>query len=60
VYCWIPSQKCCKKLEDKFVDKFTQVIELNGYLENRIKQGKSHRNKGMALFCLLEDIPNME
>ena len=69
VWIWIGTESCLvgflprnivKSRKDTFIDKFSQVFELEENSENRTKQGKSHRNLGMATFCLLEDIPKME
>lgn len=46
-----------KSNKEKYADKFAQVIELYDSSENSVKRRKSYRNKGMASFRLLEDIP---
>ena len=49
-----------KSRKDKFIGKFAQIIELYKYSESAVKHQKSHRNKGVASFCLLDDIPQQE
>lgn len=41
----------------KYIDQFAQIIELYECSENSVKRRKSQRNKGMASFRLLQDIP---
>jgi hypothetical protein len=45
-----------KSGKDKFIGKFAQIIELHEYSESEVKRRKSHRNKAIASFHLLEDI----
>ena len=47
-------------LSDKFVNMFTQVIELYDSRENAAKRAKSHNNLGVCSFRLLEDIQIQE
>ena len=49
-----------KSGKEKFIGKFAQIIELYEDSESKVKRQKSHRNKGVALFCLLDDIPQQE
>ena len=49
--------KCRKK---KFIGKFPQIIEWYKYSESEVKYQKSHWKKGVASFCLLDDIPQQE
>jgi len=49
-----------KVFKEKFVGQFAQVIELYDDSENTTMRRKSHRNKGMASFRLLQDIPEQE
>jgi hypothetical protein len=49
-----------KSGKDKFIGKFAQIIELYEDSESEVKRRKSHRNKGVASFRLLEDIPQQE
>ena len=54
------SRNIVKGGKDKFIGKFAQIIELYEYSESEAKRIKSHQNKGVASFCLLEDIPQQE
>ena len=47
-------------LSDKFVNMFTQVIELYDSRENAAKRAKSHNNLGVCSFRHLEDIQIQE
>jgi len=46
--------------KDKFVGQFAQIIELYELSENETMRRKSHRNKGIASFRLLQDIQEQE
>ena len=49
-----------KSGKEKFIGKFAQIIELYEDSESEVKRRKSHRNKGVASFRLLDDIPQQE
>ena len=49
-----------KSRKEKVIGKFVQIIELDEYSESRMKHRKSHQNKGVAYFCLLDDILQQE
>eukprot|EP00474_Spongospora_subterranea_P006065 CRZ06523.1 hypothetical protein [Spongospora subterranea] len=43
--------------KDDYEDKFAQILQLYNESDNVAKRNKSHRNKGMASFRLLDVIP---
>ena len=49
-----------KSAKEKFVGQFAQIIELYEYSDNEVMRRKSHRNKGVASFRLLNDIQEQE
>ena len=49
-----------KSRQGKFIGKLAQIIELYKYSDSKVKHRKSHQNKGVASFCLLDDIPQQE
>ena len=48
----------CRK--ERFVGQFAQIIELYGMSENKTMRRKSHQNKGIASFRLLDEIQEQE
>ena len=46
--------------KDKFIGQFAQIIELYEYSDNETMRRKSHRNKGVTSFRLLQDIQEQE
>ena len=45
---------------DNFVGQFDQIIELYDISDNEVLRQNSNRNKGIASFCLLKDIQELE
>ncbi len=43
--------------KEKYVGKFAQIIKLYDQSESEVKRRKSYRNRGVASFRLLDNIP---
>ena len=46
--------------KEKYVGKFVQIIELYDQSEGVVKRRKFYQNRGVALFRLLDNIPDEE